>query len=74
MASTGNDQNTTETRLLDRAGVAREYGLNIRTLEGWALRGGGPPYVKLGRRCYYRREDLEAWFAANLRRHTSNGE
>jgi hypothetical protein len=35
--------------------------------------GGGPPFVKLSRRCVaYRREDLEAFIAARIRYSTSD--
>jgi hypothetical protein len=35
--------------------------------------GGGPPFVKLSRRCIaYRLEDLEAFIAARIRRSTSH--
>jgi hypothetical protein len=44
---------------------AAEY-LNVTT--GWLANlrttGDGPPYVKLSRRVYYRRADLDAWINA----------
>ena len=27
------------------------------------MRGGGPPYFRLGRRCFYRSSDIQAWIA-----------
>lgn len=39
----------------------------------WATKrhfGGGPTYVKLGRKVFYRRSDVEAWIEANLRTRT----
>lgn len=52
---------------------AAEYlGLSPATLETLRTRGGGPPFVKLGRRVVYRREDLDAWIAERLRRSTSD--
>jgi len=39
----------------------------------WAAlrhKGGGPTYVKLLRKVFYRRADIEAWIAANLRTRT----
>lgn len=51
--------------------VAAEYlGLSPATLETLRCRGGGPPFVKLGRRVAYRREDLEAWLARSRRSST----
>lgn len=52
---------------------AAEYlGLSPATLETLRTRGGGPPFVKLGRRVVYRQEDLKAWLARRLRRSTSD--
>ena len=39
------------------------------TDQSWAAhrhKGTGPPYVKLGRKVYYRRDDVEAWIEGNL--------
>ena len=41
-----------------------------RTLERWRHAGGGPPFVKIGRRVVYRLSDLEAWLAQQRREHT----
>jgi predicted DNA-binding transcriptional regulator AlpA len=35
------------------------------------LSGGGPPYLKLGRRVVYDVADLDAWAASNKRQTTS---
>lgn len=35
--------------------------LSPRTLEKYRVRGGGPPFRKLGRRVVYARADLEDW-------------
>jgi hypothetical protein len=34
------------------------------TLTTWRWQRRGPPFVKLGRRVFYRRGDLHAWIAA----------
>lgn len=34
------------------------------TLQWWRAKGRGPKYVKLGRKVYYRRSDLEAFISA----------
>lgn len=47
-------------------------GLSVRTFEAFRLKGGGPPYIKLGRAVRYRRGDVLAWAAAKLRRSTSD--
>ena len=46
-------------------GISRSWLTKLR------VRGGGPPHVKLGRRCLYRRSDLDAFMQAHLRRTTS---
>lgn len=43
----------------EQAGVF--LGLSPTTLETLRTRGGGPPFVKLGRRVGYRRDDLTRW-------------
>ena len=40
---------------------------SIRTLQAERLRGGGCPYVKLGRSVRYRRADVLRFIEANLR-------
>ncbi len=51
--------------------AAAFLGLSPATLETLRCRGGGPPFVKLGRRVVYRREDLEAWITSSRRASTS---
>ena len=43
-----------------------------RTLETWRVRGGGPHFLKVGRRVVYRRRDLDAWLADRERASTSD--
>jgi hypothetical protein len=38
-----------------------------KTLPQWRCRGVGPVYIKIGRRCFYRRSALYAWIAAQER-------
>ena len=47
-----------------RPEAARYLGISARTLEGWAVRSGGPRMLKLGSRVVYRRRDLNSWLAA----------
>ncbi|WP_407674670.1 helix-turn-helix transcriptional regulator [Paraliomyxa miuraensis] len=46
-------------------------GLSPSTLNTLRSRGGGPPYVKMGRRVFYRVADLRAWRDARLRSSTA---
>lgn len=51
---------------------AAEYiGLSNRTLEKARVIGGGPAYLKLGRRVVYAVCDLEGWLMDRRRRMTS---
>ena len=44
-----------------------------RTMQGYRLNGGGPPFIKLGPRSVgYRRIDLFLWLEEHLRRSTSD--
>lgn len=54
------------------AEVAFLTGKSIRTLEAERLRGGGIAFLKAGRAVRYRRRDVDAWIAANLRSSTSD--
>lgn len=42
---------------------------STRTTETWRRRGGGPPFVRLGRRILYRKRDVELWLQRNTFRH-----
>src|SRR5262245_40789404 len=54
--------------LLDR----RTIGAGIMRSKGWmelrALKGGGVPYLKCGRRCMYRKADALKWLEENSQR------
>lgn len=67
MPRTSNSQ-----RKMLRTDEAAEYcGSSTSTFEKLRLYGGGPRYVKLGRRVVYDPADLDAWLAANRRTSTS---
>ncbi len=52
--------------------IAAQYlGLSPATLETLRSRGGGPTFVKLGRRVVYRKEDLDMWLDARRQKSTS---
>lgn len=54
----------TDDRLLSRPGVQTHFGLTQRFLEVAAVRGNGPPFIKLGRAVRYRVGDVRAWIDA----------
>lgn len=58
--------------LLCQDDVASILGVSARTLEDWRLRGGGPPYIVISRRCIrYELTDLTAWLRGRSANNTS---
>jgi hypothetical protein len=57
---------------LDQRDAAELTRLNPRTLEKKRLQGNGPPFIKVGRRVLYDREDLIAWMRQHRRTSTSD--
>jgi predicted DNA-binding transcriptional regulator AlpA len=45
--------------------------LGVSTLNKLRVRGGGPSYLKLGRRVVYRTDDLTEWAGQKARQSTS---
>ena len=64
-------QTLTDERLMTRAEVQTHFGLTQRFLEVSAVRGNGPPMVKIGRSVRYRVADLRDWIAARRVNSTS---
>jgi predicted DNA-binding transcriptional regulator AlpA len=50
--------------VLDAISAATFIGLATSTLAKMRCLGGGPRYIKLGRKIGYRRSDLSAWLSA----------
>jgi predicted DNA-binding transcriptional regulator AlpA len=61
----------TPTRKLPVRDAARFLSVSKSWLDKKRLDGGGPPYLKLGRRVVYDLDDLERWATGNRRHHTS---
>ena len=62
--------------LLDESQAAQYCHLPKKTLQAWrsARIENQPPFVKLGRRVFYRPSDLDGWIKANTHHSpTSNG-
>lgn len=55
----------------DTEQAARRLGLSVSTLEKLRVTGGGPAYLKLGRRVVYQASDLDAWKVARRTHSTS---
>jgi predicted DNA-binding transcriptional regulator AlpA len=62
----------TPRRMLRTPEAAAYCGSSASTFEKLRLSGGGPGYVKMGRRVVYDPTDLDAWLAANRRVSTSD--
>jgi DNA-binding transcriptional MerR regulator len=56
--------------LLDSQHVHEYLGVPVGTLNAWAYRGVGPPFIKVGRHRRYRLKDIENW----LDRQTKSGD
>lgn len=55
-----------ERQLADRIGLARA------TLAKLRCAGGGPPFIKLGSRVFYREDDVGEWLDAQPRRRSTS--
>lgn len=51
--------------LLDEVMLAERLGMSRKALSIRRWRGGGPPFVRLGRRVFYRPEDVQEWLVSN---------
>jgi hypothetical protein len=59
--------------LLYQAEVAYLTAQSERTLEAYRLKGGGPPFIVIGKRgVRYRRGDVQDWVAVRRRRSTTD--
>ncbi len=61
-----------EYRRLTVGAAASHIGLSVSTLNKLRVFGGGPVFLKLGRRVAYDMADLDAWLATKRRRSTSD--
>lgn len=50
--------------LMNQVQTAEFLAVSTRTLEGWRCIGGGPPFIRIGRRVRYRLRDLQKWIEA----------
>jgi len=45
----------------DEDELAEEVNHSVRTLRGWRRDGKGPPFVRIGRRAFYRKDGVLEW-------------
>jgi hypothetical protein len=57
--------------LLTEQKAADILAIQVKTLQAWRVRGGGPKFVKLGRCVRYLQTDLEQYLAEHTFDHTS---
>lgn len=57
---------------LSPAEASDRLGIAVGTLRNMRSRGGGPPYVRVGRRIRYRLVDLDRWLDQRTRMNTSD--
>ncbi|MFY9839784.1 MAG: helix-turn-helix domain-containing protein [Xanthobacteraceae bacterium] len=57
---------TTQTDLLTAKECAAYRRCHVRTLENERECGDGCPYIRIGRRIYYRRSDVETFIAKHV--------
>ena len=55
---------STDLHLIDNDEAARRLGTTAKALRVMRAKGGGPPYVKLGRSVRYRPGDIEEYLDA----------
>jgi hypothetical protein len=61
----------TSPEYLSTKQAAGRYGLSISWLTKLRVYGGGPPYIKIGRRCLYEPATFEGWLGSHRRTSTS---
>ncbi len=57
--------------LLTESEVAQILRTSTRALQAWRVRGGGPPFVRVGRLVRYSNGALNDWLSGQTRRSTS---
>lgn len=51
--------------------ISKQLDCDEKTLQAWRSRGGGPPFVKVGRLVRYRGADVKRWIESRTVRSTS---
>lgn len=64
-------QHSVDDDLLTESEAAQLRRQSVRTLQAERVRGGGCPFVKLGRSVRYRRRDVQMFIEGNIKASTS---
>lgn len=59
-------------RLLNEKEVAGLLGISTRSLQNYRVDGGGPEFIRIGRRVAYEPAAVRCWIAAQRRRSTAD--
>ncbi len=54
-------ENNLLSEYLTKAELAAQLHRSVRSIDRWALTGGGPPCVRIGRKSLYRRAAVLEW-------------
>lgn len=60
------DNAPAQSPLLSPESAAAYLQVNPGTLANWRVQGCGPKYVRVGRRAFYRRSNLDEWIEARV--------
>ncbi|WP_314612466.1 helix-turn-helix transcriptional regulator [Streptomyces stackebrandtii] len=55
-----------EKKRLSVADLAERYGVSVATIHAWNYQHSGPPRMRLGKRVFYRLDDVLAWEEAHM--------
>ena len=58
--------------LLNESSVAKRLHCEVKTLQAWRCRGGGPPFIRVGRLIRYSPDDVREWIESRRVRSTSD--
>jgi len=59
-------------KLVSEKIAAEHLDLSVRTLQAWRMRGGGPVYISISRKCVkHRIYDLDSWVSDRIKTSTS---
>ena len=58
---------------VDRPTAAAVRYVGLPTIEAEAIKGGGPPYIRVGRRALYKKSELLAWMDSSATRFAVGG-
>ncbi|MBI4001062.1 MAG: helix-turn-helix domain-containing protein [Nitrospira defluvii] len=61
-----------DDQLLDDSWLAKYLKFERKTAQAWRTRGGGPPFIKVGRLIRYRKADVDAWIESRRVSSTSD--